>query len=181
MYNFNNSQLYLFDFQYFNNNYLKNNGLICAGKDKFLYFTKKMNKNNILERILNSIFYNSSMTKAAKLSGNPVGILALLKGVLSKIQKEGKDSVLQTVLNKIMTLAKLLKFYATGEYRDLDIKNVIILIATLIYFLSPIDLIPDFIPLLGFADDIALVTFVFNSVSEEIEKFELWLLNRHIS
>ncbi len=121
------------------------------------------------------------MTKAAKLSSNPIGILALLKGVLGKIQKEGKNSVLQTVLNKIVTLAKLLKFYATGEYRDLEIKNVIILITTLIYFLSPIDLIPDFIPLLGFADDIALVTFVSNSVSVEIEKFELWLLNRHIS
>jgi hypothetical protein len=41
LYKFNNSQLYLFDFQYFNNNYLENNGLICVGKDKFLYFTKK--------------------------------------------------------------------------------------------------------------------------------------------
>ena len=144
-------------------------------------FYKKMNKNNILERILNSIFYSSSLTKATKLSGNPAGILALLKGVLGKIQKEGKNSVLQTVLNKILTLAKLLKFYATGEYRDIKIKNVVILITTLIYFLSPIDLIPDFIPLLGFSDDIALITFVSNSISEELKKFEVWLLNRHIS
>ncbi|MCP9766761.1 DUF1232 domain-containing protein [Lacihabitans sp. LS3-19] len=140
-----------------------------------------MNKNNIIERILDSVFYNSSLNKATKLSGNTVGILTLLKGVLSKIQKEGKNSVLETVLNKIMTLGKLLKFYATGEYRDIDIKNVIIIITAFVYFLSPIDLIPDFIPLIGFADDIALVTFVFNSASEEIEKFELWLLNRHIS
>jgi uncharacterized membrane protein YkvA (DUF1232 family) len=35
--------------------------------------------------------------------------------------------------------------------------------------------------MLGFADDIALVSFVFNSVAEEIEKFETWLMNRDIS
>lgn len=140
-----------------------------------------MNKNNLLERILDSVFYNSSMSKATKLSGNAVGILSLLKGVLSKIQKDGKNSVLQTIFNKIITLGKLLKFYATGEYRDIEIKNIVIIITAFVYFLSPIDLIPDFIPMLGFADDVALVTFVFNSVSDEIEKFEIWLLNRHIS
>lgn len=140
-----------------------------------------MNKNNLLERILDSVFYNSSMSKATKLSGNAVGILSLLKGVLSKIQKDGKNSVLQTIFNKIVTLGKLLKFYATGEYRDIEIKNIVIIITAFVYFLSPIDLIPDFIPMLGFADDVALVTFVFNSVSDEIEKFEIWLLNRHIS
>ena len=140
-----------------------------------------MNKNNLLERILDSVFYNSSMSKATKLSGNAVSILSLLKGVLSKIQKDGKNSVLQTIFNKIVTLGKLLKFYATGEYRDIEIKNIVIIITAFVYFLSPIDLIPDFIPMLGFADDVALVTFVFNSVSDEIEKFEIWLLNRHIS
>jgi uncharacterized membrane protein YkvA (DUF1232 family) len=57
----------------------------------------------------------------------------------------------------------------------------VIIITAFVYFLSPLDLVPDFIPMLGFADDIALMTFVFNSVSEEIEKFETWLLNRDIS
>lgn len=140
-----------------------------------------MDKNNILQKILDSVFYNSSFNKASRISKNAVGILSLLKGVLTKIQAEGKNSVLESISSKIMTLGKLLKFYATGEYRSVDLKNVVIIITAFVYFLSPIDLIPDFIPMLGFADDIALVSFVFNSVSEEIEKFETWLLNRDIS
>lgn len=140
-----------------------------------------MDKNNILQKILDSVFYNSSFNKASRISKNAVGILSLLKGVLIKIQAEGKNSVLESISSKIMTLGKLLKFYATGEYRSVDLKNVVIIITAFVYFLSPIDLIPDFIPMLGFADDIALVSFVFNSVSEEIEKFETWLLNRDIS
>lgn len=139
-----------------------------------------MNTSNILEKILDSVFYNSSLKKASRISTNAVGILTLLKGVLKKIQAEGKSTLMQSISSKIMTLGKLLKFYATGDYRGIDLKNVVIIITAFVYFLSPIDLIPDFIPMLGFADDIALVTFVFNSVAEEIEKFETWLLNRDI-
>ncbi|MBP6387401.1 MAG: DUF1232 domain-containing protein [Pseudarcicella sp.] len=139
-----------------------------------------MNTSNILEKILDSVFYNSSLKKASRISTNAVGILTLLKGVLKKIQAEGKSTLMQSISTKIMTLGKLLKFYATGDYRGIDLKNVVIIITAFVYFLSPIDLIPDFIPMLGFADDIALVTFVFNSVAEEIEKFETWLLNRDI-
>lgn len=140
-----------------------------------------MNTGNILEKILDSVFYNTSLKKASRISKNTVGILTLLKGVLNKIQAEGKSTVLQSITSKIMILGKLLKFYATGEYRAIDLKNVVIIITAFVYFLSPLDLVPDFIPMLGFADDIALMTFVFNSVSEEIEKFETWLLNRDIS
>jgi uncharacterized membrane protein YkvA (DUF1232 family) len=140
-----------------------------------------MNTSNILEKILDSVFYNSSLKKASRISTNAVGILTLLKGVLKKIQAEGKSTLIQSISTKIMTLGKLLKFYATGDYRGIDLKNVVIIITAFVYFLSPIDLIPDFIPMLGFADDIALVTFVFNSVAEEIEKFETWLLNRDIT
>lgn len=139
-----------------------------------------MNTSTILEKILDSVFYNSSLKKASRISTNAVGILTLLKGVLKKIQAEGKSTLMQSISTKIMTLGKLLKFYATGDYRGIDLKNVVIIITAFVYFLSPIDLIPDFIPMLGFADDIALVTFVFNSVAEEIEKFETWLLNRDI-
>lgn len=140
-----------------------------------------MNTGNILEKILDSVFYNTSLKKASRISKNTVGILTLLKGVLNKIQAEGKSTVLQSITSKVMILGKLLKFYATGEYRAIDLKNVVIIITAFVYFLSPLDLVPDFIPMLGFADDIALMTFVFNSVSEEIEKFETWLLNRDIS
>lgn len=140
-----------------------------------------MNTSNILEKILDSVFYNSSLKKASRISTNAVGILTLLKGVLKKIQAKGKSTIMQSISSKIMILGKLLKFYATGDYRGIDLKNVVIIITAFVYFLSPIDLIPDFIPMLGFADDIALVTFVFNSVAEEIEKFETWLLNRDIT
>jgi hypothetical protein len=39
-------------------------------------------------------------------------------------------------------------------------KELAILIAAIVYFLSPIDLIPEYLPLVGIADDVAVATLV---------------------
>jgi hypothetical protein len=39
-------------------------------------------------------------------------------------------------------------------------KELAILIAAIVYFLSPIDLIPDYIPFVGIADDVVIATMV---------------------
>ncbi len=115
------------------------------------------------------------------MSSNASGILNLLKNVLEKVNKEGTSSLLNTVSKKILSLVNLIKCYASGEYRDIETKNLVLILAALIYLVSPIDFIPDFIPILGFADDIALLTFVYNAMSEEIDKFELYILNKDLN
>lgn len=39
-------------------------------------------------------------------------------------------------------------------------KELAVLIAAILYFVSPIDLIPDYIPLIGIVDDVAIATLV---------------------
>jgi len=43
-----------------------------------------------------------------------------------------------------------------------------------VYFISPIDIIPDFLPLIGLSDDVALLVFIFKSIDEELLKFNQW-------
>ena len=138
-----------------------------------------MNKTGFLNAVLQSIFYKSSFLKASTLSKNSKGILLLLGTAFTKAQAEGGSPV-KKIMGKLESLGKLLKYYANGSYRSVSTKNIVAILAGLIYFVSPIDLVPDFLPVIGFADDIALILFIFNSVEEEITKFEYWLRNKNI-
>lgn len=137
-------------------------------------------RGDLISRILDSFFYKSSLGKASRISRNAKSLLGLLKNVLNKSKELGAGGVFDLIREKIVTIGSLLKAYASGEYRDVELKNLVIMIASLVYFLSPIDLIPDFLPFLGYADDIALLTFVLGSMGEELEKFELWKMNKHV-
>jgi uncharacterized membrane protein YkvA (DUF1232 family) len=136
---------------------------------------------DLLERILGSVFFRKSVNKADRISRNSTGILNLLKNVLNKSKELGVGGVFDLIREKIVTIGSLLKSYASGEYRDVEVKSLVIMIAGLVYFLSPLDFIPDFLPLLGYADDIALLTFILKSVSDEIEKYELWKINKDLN
>lgn len=46
-----------------------------------------------------------------------------------------------------------------------------IILASLLYFISPIDLIPDFIPLLGYIDDAFVISAGLNAITSEIERY----------
>jgi uncharacterized membrane protein YkvA (DUF1232 family) len=140
-----------------------------------------MDNKNLIKKILESAFYSNSYKKATRMSGNASSILNLLKNVFTKIKGMGPGILAEEIKKKILTLGSLSKNYAIGTYRDVELKNILIILAALLYFLSPIDLVPDFLPFVGFADDVALLSFVFNTIKQEIEKFELWELNKNLN
>jgi uncharacterized membrane protein YkvA (DUF1232 family) len=47
-----------------------------------------------------------------------------------------------------------------------------IIVAGFLYFISPIDIIPDFIPLLGYVDDAFVISAALNAVTGEIDRYK---------
>lgn len=136
---------------------------------------------NLIEQVLSSIFYKRSEGKAGKILQNPSGLLNLLKNAFNKANDGNEGGILGSIRAKLTSIVSLVKSYASGEYRDISRGSIITIVAALIYFVSPIDFIPDFIPMLGFADDLALLTFVISKLGEELEKFQLWELNKDLN
>ncbi|EEA85918.1 YkvA family protein [Peptacetobacter hiranonis] len=61
--------------------------------------------------------------------------------------------------------------YVKKEYTDIPIGTIIAILSALIYFVSPIDFIPDSIPGIGYLDDVAVVAVCWNLVSSDIEEY----------
>ena len=76
--------------------------------------------------------------------------------------------------DRFFVLGRLIKAYALGQYREVPWKTILLIVAAIIYFVNPLDLVPDIIPLSGLTDDFAVLVWVYNTVSNEIEKFLVW-------
>ena len=64
--------------------------------------------------------------------------------------------------------------YANGRYKEIPKETIVAVVAAIVYVVSPIDLIPDAIPVVGYADDAALVSFVLPHVHKDIESYRNW-------
>lgn len=76
-------------------------------------------------------------------------------------------------IKKLPALKRMILSIINGNYKTKK-RNFILAFITIIYVLSPIDFIPDFILGLGLLDDVALILFALSRISKEIDKFVLW-------
>ncbi len=80
---------------------------------------------------------------------------------------------LKKVLENVRELYALFKDSVKGNYK-LHPANVAMIGGGLLYFLLPVDLIPDFIPIVGYLDDLAVLTTIMNSLKGEINAHRSW-------
>ena len=120
-------------------------------------------------------FFTAALRNAASTLGRPSRLLALLTRLATKLKDTNwKNSNGITVRERVFVLGRLIKAYALGEYRDVPWKTILLIVAAIIYFVNPLDLVPDIIPLTGLTDDFAVLLWVYNTVSNEIDKFMEW-------
>ena len=75
-------------------------------------------------------------------------------------------------------LFRLLKAWKDSSYRGLSVRTLAVLVAALIYVLSPVDLMPDFIPGIGLIDDAAVLAFLLHSMAQDLAAFRAWEQSR---
>jgi len=88
--------------------------------------------------------------------------------------KTGKSSKYGKLFYQVRLILELLKDYRAKKYTDIPWKTIGILTLIIIYFINPFDIIPDVLPLLGFADDALLFAAFINSISGDLKKYSNW-------
>jgi uncharacterized membrane protein YkvA (DUF1232 family) len=134
-----------------------------------------MANKSLITRVLTSLFFKRANIGAVRYARNTRSLYQLIREALDKSGGlSGKN--ISVFREQLSIVTRLLKAYASGEYRQLPWKTLIRVIAVLIYFVSPIDILPDFLPIVGLTDDIALMLWLFSGMKDDIEKFRQWEL-----
>jgi uncharacterized membrane protein YkvA (DUF1232 family) len=71
-------------------------------------------------------------------------------------------------------LIPLIKDYWKGTYRDISVKSIVIFVVAIAYIISPIDLIPDYIPGLGQIDDAVILGLSLYFLEKDLRKYKEW-------
>ena len=68
----------------------------------------------------------------------------------------------------------MLKAFKDKTYTKTPWKSISAITSTLLYIINPLDLAPDFIPFIGYLDDISVLTFCLKLVKSDINDFKNW-------
>ena len=136
-----------------------------------------MANRRLLTAILSSIFFKRSTEKASRYTRSGKSMLDLIQKVAEKTRVLGVGASYSAAKDHINVLVRMIRSYAKGEYRAIPGKTLLRMVAVLVYFVSPIDFIPDVLPVLGLTDDIALILWLVSAISDDIDQFKEWERN----
>jgi uncharacterized membrane protein YkvA (DUF1232 family) len=87
----------------------------------------------------------------------------------------GKIGLLTWLIEDLKLFVSLIRDYRSGAYKKFPFLSVAGILFTLIYIISPIDLIPDYIIGIGQIDDAAVVGFCLYLLRKDVRKYKEWL------
>tara|TARA_X000000950_G_scaffold52599_1_gene62352 strand:+ start:7203 stop:7598 length:396 start_codon:yes stop_codon:yes gene_type:complete len=115
------------------------------------------------------------ISKAKKIINDDEKLKKLIEDVLKKLKEISSDKKTSAKLNDSLRLfIRIINAYTSKEYTYVPWKTICLIVAGLIYFIYPLDLIPDFIPVSGLIDDIALIAWIYESIQDDIDNFLEW-------
>ena len=98
--------------------------------------------------------------------------------VLEKVGKAKtiveKAGFLSQYWEDIKTSFALIRDWFNGSYDKVPARMIASLTGALIYLISPLDLIPDWVPMAGFVDDAAILAFVFQLSKVDLNSYRKW-------
>ncbi len=97
------------------------------------------------------------------------------------LEKEGKAKTivekagfLSQYWDDIKTSFALIRDWFNGSYDKVPTRMIVSLAGALIYLVSPLDLIPDWVPMAGLVDDAAMLAFVFQLSKVDLNAYRRW-------
>ena len=126
-------------------------------------------------KITESKFYQRAKETATRIVGDKDKMNDLVNASRDKLGNINfEDSKVSRMAINLRVMSRMIKEYAKGSYRELPWRSLTAIVAGMVYFLMPIDLIPDFIPFTGLLDDFTVIMLISGAFRQDIEEFLVW-------
>lgn len=110
--------------------------------------------------------------QAERLAKDPTAIARLLETASKKAQTQAER--ISQVRSDFAKLMRMLGSYAKGDYRKVPWTSLVTGLLAVMYFVNPMDLIPDFILGTGYLDDASVIAFCLNGLRKDLAEYVRW-------
>ncbi len=118
------------------------------------------------------ILFGRSRKRAEEYAADQEKVSGLLEDAQRKAERN-RDRLSDT-LDHLQSLFRLIRAWMRGRYTVVPWRTIVLSIAALLYFVNPLDLIPDLLPMFGFLDDAGVLAFVLQSIRKDLDRFLDW-------
>lgn len=94
-----------------------------------------------------------------------------LKELLSKAKKYASFEGLKNVKTEFLTICQYIGDVFTGRYKEYNVLNLCVIVGAIVYVVTPLDILPDFIPA-GFVDDTAIIIWAVHEFADELNRYK---------
>jgi uncharacterized membrane protein YkvA (DUF1232 family) len=124
------------------------------------------------EKVKESASFGKATSRAAEYADDPDRLNNLLDKAAKKAN--ARQGPLAEIWETLLTCFRLLRAYAARKYTRIPWQSLIMLTASVVYFVMPMDFIPDFILSLGIVDDAAVLAWTFKKLKGDLDEFRRW-------
>lgn len=121
-------------------------------------------------------WFRREKKKATRLVDDPAAVVRAAERASAKAERA--RGPLARVWDDLRTAIRLVRVWARRDYRGVSRSRIILVLAALLYLISPIDAIVDAIPFLGLVDDAAVLAWALRQVRHELDAFRDWEASR---
>ena len=118
--------------------------------------------------IIDKFLHSKWLAKATKCIKTPGAMTKLGLSAGIYIKKNG----LKSVSEHLTLMTNYVKDVASGRYKGYNKTHLTLIIAAILYVVSPLNSIPDFLIVADLVDDAAIIAWAFNEMSKELSKYK---------
>src|SRR5690349_6886289 len=127
------------------------------------------------EHVSDSPIFKKALGKAEDYLKKPLRVKQLLNDAYQKAsEKKDIGQIAGEVWDSLQVLFRMIGAAVSGRYHGIPTRVLLGGTAVILYFMSPIDGIPDFIPVIGLLDDAALLAWFMTTIKDEMDRFGQW-------